>query len=158
MLVPPAKFVPPPRPKTLQIGSLQIAEQKRNLWIGEADADIAIDEMLLPEFWIHDARKLKPRDEVEVWAKDGTWLEVFIVRSVLLPDVGRPVVKVVRKDDVPLASDKKLDAKVVKGLYAAWRGPHAKWGVLRNSDKAVIKDKFETREDAESYLNEFADK
>jgi hypothetical protein len=152
----PVNFSPPPRPKTLQIGSLQVAEHKRNLWVGEADSDISIAEMLKPEFWVHDARRLRPRDEVEVWAKDGSWLEVMIVRSVLLPEIGRPVVKVLRKDDIPRSDDAAPEIKNVNGLIVKWRGPQSKWAVIRESDKEVIKDKFEVREDAEAYLNEFS--
>jgi hypothetical protein len=153
----PVNFSPPPRPKTLQIGSLQLATQRRNAWVGEADSDVSLEDMLKPEFWVHDARKYTVRDEVEVWAKDGTWLEVFIVRSVLLPEVGRPVVKVVRKDDIPRSDDKQPAATMVGGLSVKWRAG-GKWAVIRESDKEVIKDKFEVREDAEAYLNEFARK
>lgn len=157
----PAKAEPKPvvplnvhRPKTLQIGSLQAAEHKRNLWVGDADPEATLEEMLKPEFWIHDARKFKPRDEIEVWAKDGSWLEVFVVRSVVIPDVGKSVVKVIRKDDVPRSDDKLPEPKPIAGVVAKWRGPHSKWGAVRESDQEVIKDKFETREDAEAWIKE----
>lgn len=152
---PAVPFTPPARPKTLHIGSLQLAEHKRNHWSGEADAGISVEEMLKPEFWIHDARKFKARDEIEVWADDGSWLEVFVVRSVVIPEVGKAVVRVVRKDDIPRSDEKKPEARSVGGLSVKWRGPHSKHAVVRDSDNEVIKDKFETREDAEAYRDQF---
>ena len=143
------------RPRTLLLNSLQQAEHKRNLWCGETDSATTLAEMLAPEFWIHDARKLRPRDEVEVWAVDGSWLEVFVVRSVVIPEVGKSVVKVARKDDIPRSDDKNAQPTAVGGIVAKWRGPHAKWSVVRESDQHVLKEKFETREDAEGWRDQF---
>ena len=113
-------------------------------------------DMLKSEFWVHDARRLHARDEIEVWAKDGSWLEVFVVRSVVLPELGRPVVRVARKDDIPRSDDQTAEEKNVNGLIVKWRGPNSKWAVVRESDLNVIKDKFEVREDADAYLKEFS--
>lgn len=146
----------PPRPKTLAIGSVQLAEHKRNQWVGETDSATTIAEMLAPEFWIHDARKFRARDEVEVWANDGSWLEVFVVRSVSIPEMGKPVVRVVRRDDIPRADDKKPEPVAVGGLGVKWRGPHSKWAVVRDSDKEVLKDKFDTSEDAVAWRDQFS--
>lgn len=148
-------FTPPPRPKTLAIGSLQAADHKRNLWVGETDAGVTLAEMLAPEFWIHDARKFRARDEIEVWANDGSWLEVFVVRSVQIPEIGKSVVRVVRKDDIPRSDDKQAEEVILDGMSVKWRGPHSKFAVVRESDKEVLKDKFEVREDAESWLKQF---
>lgn len=148
-------FVPAPRPKTLVINSMNLAEHKRNHWVGEAMAETTLAEMLAPEFWVHDARKFRPRDEIDVWANDGSWLEVFIIRSVSIPEHGTHVVRVVRKDDIPRSDEAKTESPAVGGMIVKWRGPQSKFAVVRVSDKEVIKDKFEVREEADAWLVEF---
>lgn len=102
------------------------------------------------EYWAHVARQLKPGHEIKVVAEDGSWWMHLYVRVV---DRNRARVQVLHEvelgDTVPLAEIPQDNPFEVK-----WRGPAAKWGVVRKSDGEVIKDHLPERADANRYISE----
>lgn len=92
------------------------------------------NDLLSPEYWAHVANQLKPWARIEARAVDGTWFAEYVVL-----DVGRTWAKLhmlnqhnLTTPDVALSQANAMSPYEVK-----WRGPIAKWSVVRKSDSAV---------------------
>jgi len=103
------------------------------------------EDILKDSYWSLVAVKFKPGDLVEIHAEDGSYFAELYVRA-----AGRNWAKMalLRKVDLePVAA-----AMVSPEFEAAWKGPHRKFSVVRLSDNQIIKDGFETREQALDYI------
>lgn len=105
----------------------------------------AFEDILTDSYWSLVGYKFKPGDIIEVHAEDGSYFAELYVRA-----AGRNWAKV--------ALLRKIDLEPVAISHgspefeAAWKGPHRKFSVVRLSDNQIIKDSFETREQAVEYI------
>lgn len=126
------------------------------------DAKIAIGvppkELLVPAFWAHHSAKLRPWDEIRARAEDGTWIGTYLVL-----DSSRTWTKVhqlslhhLTTSDVSMtqASEGQVN-DFIAAHKVTYRGPH-KWSVVRASDNAVLLEGKEQKDDATSWLRDFA--
>lgn len=116
------------------------------------------EDLLVPGFWAHHAVKLKPFDEIRARAEDGTWLATYVVL-----DCSRTWAKVMQLSlhrlttaDVALtqASESEVQA-FIKAHNVVHRGPH-KWSVVRASDRAVLQQGMEQKDQAIGWLDTHA--
>jgi hypothetical protein len=116
---------------------------RQNLTVA-AKAGQTLEDLLEPKVWASIADKIKPWDRIEVIEEAGAYVaELFVVST------SRQWVRV-----VPLMY-KDLSDGGESGIVednsdheVAWRGPHAKWCVVRNSDNSVVSERNESKEAA----------
>ncbi len=124
------------------------AEFQRTVWHVFAESTLAPQDLLVPSYWAHVAEKLKPQHRIEVASESGDWwAEYFVLERG--PKWAR--VALMREMDlrqVVSASPAKL---TLDDFEIKLRGMR-KQSIVRKADKEVIKDGFESRQDAEDYL------
>jgi hypothetical protein len=106
-------------------------------------------DILKAEFWAHVADKLKPRARIEVWADNGTWWAELLVL-----EVGRGYARVhqLRFEELE-AIDSKSRTFEQGGYRIMHRGEHAKWSVVRLSDKEVVSEGHSSQGQAVDWLD-----
>lgn len=129
----------------LATNRIQLAEHMRNIWYVTPEPNTPLDALLEPKYWAHVSAKFRPRDRIEVDAEDGSYFAELIVA-----DAGRLFAKVnlLRKYELTPVEMKEISPD----FEVRWAGPHAKWRVVRKSDRGLIKEGFENRQEAEMYL------
>lgn len=121
-----------------------------NEWVADPESKTPFDAVLEPQFWAHVSAKLRPYDEVIVRAEDGSYYARLLVQ-----DAGRLFAKVAVLEKYDLAAVEVGGADAIpSGYEIKHAGPHAKWRVVRLSDRAPVKDKFETKGQAQQWLTE----
>lgn len=106
------------------------------------------EDLLRPEFWAHVARDLKPEDVMHVRTEDGSYRAELLVL-----DRGTFGAKMGVKNEYRFDSvEPSEQSSVPKGHKVEWSGPHTKFRVVRESDRKVLKDGFENKTEAFSWL------
>ena len=110
-----------------------------------------IKDMEDPAFWCHVAQKLAPGHRIEVDAEDGSFYAKFKV--VYTERMAAHVVllhhTIIDKDILP-------DVETERKKYnVRFNGPVAKWGIIRHSDKVLLEGSFETKDEANTWLDEY---
>lgn len=126
--------------------TLSAAEFAVTAYFHQPAAGVAPEAVIDPEYWAHVASTLRPGNRVEIFAEDGSWWGMLIVRAAGATDA------VVQWLDLVSLGKEQNDAVVNAAYEVKWRGPKALWGVVRRSDSAVLQDKFPVRERAEEWL------
>lgn len=123
---------------------LKLAEHAISNWVACVEQGVKREDLMKPEYWSLIAPKCKPWDQIKVLADDGTFYGEYLVLS-----CGRAWVKVFEMKFVNLTSSdvSVTQADAQDGYTVKWRGPHAKWSVIRDKDASVIHD-GEAAEDA----------
>lgn len=124
-----------------QIG--QMAEV-RNAWSVTPPAGTKVEALENPASWVNLTRFLRARDHVEAMPEDGAWLAEFVVLQKTA--IGATLFRLNYWD----LSD--TDVADTSEYFVKWRGPAAKFSVMRESDKAVLKDGFDDKGDAERWM------
>ena len=136
---------------TLAPGRFQQAEQVRTVYCATAEAGHTFQQMLHPDYWAHEARKLQPYQLVECRCDDGTFWGLALVL-----ETGRNWAKLHQIMYVPL--DTKDVAQTRSAVDEAYRieykGAHLKHVVIRNSDNAIVFDGIQRKADAQAKLAE----
>jgi hypothetical protein len=134
--------------KSILQSRFDLAEVRRNIWYATPADGTTFDEIMAPGFWVHIADRLRPTDEIVVHFEDGSGrLDLQVLSS------GRnwaSVGLIAKSDFNAPALAHGADAT----FTVKWRGPHSKWAVIRTADNDVIRDKFETEENAIFYARE----
>lgn len=122
-----------------------IAEGKRNIWVIVPELGTPYETVRdNPEFLSHVASRLRPYDRIEVFAEDGSYFAELIVRA-----AGR---QFARLSELRFVALEALRAEADTRFSVIYSGPHLKHTVLRVRDKAVLKNGFDTAEDAHGWL------
>ena len=138
-------------PQELFEARLLLAESAFTHYFVTIPALTPYSEILKPEYWVHVTKKLGKFTRLTVTTDD---MEYYA--DLLVLDVGPTwaVVKELQKFDLNNVAVLKA-AKKNQDFSLSYRGPHYKWSVIRNKDKAVIKEGFVRQEQAASFLNEY---
>jgi hypothetical protein len=134
-----------PRPVRVFENDLKSAEYVRSVYIITALPDTLPANYLEPETWAHVPElKLRQGDRIEILAADTSWYAELLVR-----------VRAGTTIHLELLQEHKFDAVVGKehdDYEAAWAGGHAKWRVLRKSDRFVMVDKLAAKSEAVAWI------
>ncbi len=123
-----------------------LASYLSNVWRVTTPDGVSEDDILRPEFWAHVAGKIRPCDEIIVVPDDQKFrLHLFVT------DAGKQWVKV---EKIGRIDFKTADAAPDASHAVKWRGPVAKWSVIRKSDGAVIRDRLESDDAAQQYARD----
>lgn len=125
---------------------LQLAQFARNVFVLTVENTVAQSDILKPIFWTHIAEKLKKGDRVEVTPEDGSWYAEFMIVS-----SSSNWAKVVPLRVIQIDSD-YVSAKALDEYYVKWASKALGFRVHRRGDGQVVKDKFETAESANTWI------
>ena len=138
----------------LHASRIQSQEFARNVWIIHPEVGTRPEDLLAPDYWSNITQQLRQKDRIEAWSEDLKWYAEYLVL-----DVGRNWAKVHLCD----ASVEELHAfepqsagSILPGHTIEYAGLVAKWRVIRDKDKATVKDKCATNGEAIAWLTEYA--
>ncbi len=114
----------------LQNGVTQ-ADYSRVIWRIVPTPGTLPEEVLVPRYYVHVAKQMKPGARIEVAPADGSWFMELYVRSATETDVN-VVVLSEHHFDIPKATPTAQEEYLVKH-----RGPRG-WSVIRKADKKVV--------------------
>ena len=129
---------------TILQNRLTAAEFNRTVWFAQPEPGTTIEEMLKPSYWAHVAKAIKKGDRIEITPTNGEWFAELYVRSTTGASVYVFKLRYV-----------EFGAKLIidEGIEVKHRGA-AGWSAVRKSDKKVLVEKAETKEDVEQWLKE----
>lgn len=127
------------------------AEYARNTHRAYPEATAQLKDVLDPSYWSHVAAKFALYDVVEVIPDGGAWYAQLLVTGCSKQHAKMSVLlaQKLRVEEAPKQEDAPKPKFVVE-----FKGPQRKWSVIRTSDKAYVKEGFDSKEDAAKWLSE----
>lgn len=122
------------------------AEFSRVVWSAVPESGTTLADMVKPEYWAHVAKFLKPGARIEIQPEDNSWFAELYVRTVKEQSAVVQVLRAVTFDEAPQA------AATAPAYFPKFCGPAAKWRVYRAVDNAVMAEKLDTREQADTWI------
>ena len=148
-----AKVAEQPERKIEQLQPIRMkpAEFARNVHVAVAHESNVPDDLSAPHYWAHVSTQLRPWELIEVRADNGLWWA-----EVLVLEAGRNYarVHVLRVIDLSKSAVKSADTIQIGGYEISFRGEFAKWSVIRQGDRAVVRDQLGTQGEAVNWVNE----
>lgn len=128
------------------------ADFARQVFYATPAAGTTIDDVMQPDYWAHVARRMNPRDIVEVVPEDGSfYARLFVLNSDKL------WAKMAKLEHVSFGEGKKPETAKSDLFEAKYAGPSAKWRVHNKSDGSLVaNDSFQTRDEAEKWILQHA--
>lgn len=134
---PPVHAKPPTR--------LLMAEHCTMTWDHTAEPGETFELCKHPGTWKNVLLNLRQGHKIHVHSAEGGWYGELYVRAISRVEINLGVLLYVKFDDgVELADDIPYETK--------WRGPTAMWSVVLKSNGDVVKDHFQTKEAATTYI------
>lgn len=130
--------------------SLALAEHACTVYYHSPEYGITIEDICKPSYWNHVARNLRPGNRIEVFAPDGQWWAMIIVRSASSIEASVAVLQHVSFNAAAVVREQESPYEV------KWRGPTAKWSIVRKSDGSVVMDELQSKEIAEQKMKNHA--
>lgn len=124
-----------------------------NCWEIEVEHGTSLDEVITPIFWTHVAKHLSMFDEIKVISESR---DIYIRLLVVGCDRLSARVHVLEHHDLSETPKFMPSAGLPKedDFFVEYAGKVGKWRFCYKDTKRPVKDKFETREEAESGLKE----
>lgn len=109
------------------------------------------DDLLAPEHFAHVSTQLRPRDRIEAWANDGSWMAQFVVL-----ESGRNWTRTAKlSEHYFTARDTAMtQASALEPYKVEYTGPASLWRVVRKVDSQVLHEGEQTEDGARSWLTE----
>ena len=124
----------------------------RQDWSVTVPHDVAMEAVLRPEFWSHNARKMNPGDEVSIVPDGLAWyVRVYVL------DRGDNWAKVIPLYTADLAAGETEEASTDTPQFdIAWKGPQWQFAVFRAGAKGEdpVAKGFRTRAEANRWVLE----
>lgn len=128
----------------LQNGITQ-ADYARVVWRLTPEPGTTPDDLLVPAYYAHVAKQLKPGAKIEVAPADGTWYAELYVRSADATSVKVALLELYTFDETQRADTEAFEIK--------HRGPKG-WSVVRTSDKAVVFENGKSKDEATKWITD----
>ena len=126
---------------------IKLAEYARQVHRVTTPEGITYPEILASEFWAHVSGTFTKGDLIEVFAEDSSWYAQLLVL-----DCSRLHAKVASLVYQSLAVKAKRAEDTA--FSVEFKGPNRKWSVIRKKDKEIVKENFESKDDANVWLDE----
>lgn len=117
-------------------------------WTVTVESGTSLEDVLNPAFFSNVANRLRPYDRIRVRVDTGEFYAELLVLH-----CGKTWAKTVKLYSFDLT--KKTAEKVETGseeYRVQYRGPHLKFCVIRVSDNQPVKERLDTKLDAEAWL------
>lgn len=139
-------------------GHLQLFEQVSLRYDAVIPHGVKPESMLVPGFWAHSAVKLTPYNEIRARAEDGTWIADLIVLDCSRTWARVKILHMHQLSSADVAQSQGAEVEV-RAFIAAhkviFRGQH-RFSVVREADRAVIKEGIEQKDQAVQWLEAHA--
>lgn len=115
---------------------------------------VTLEDIKQPAFYAHVGQFLKPFDTITVSSDDMTlYAEVLVLAA----ERTAATVTVLREYDLTKAEVVKYESENFESsdFEIKWRGPAAKFTILRKDDNAIIREGIPSKEEAEKSLKEY---
>ena len=126
----------------LQNGITQ-ADYARVVWRLTPEAGTTPEDILVPAYYAHVAKQLKPGAKIEVTPVDGSWYAELYVRSSDAISAKVALLELYTFDEVAQVEAAAFEIK--------HRGPKG-WSVVRTSDKAVVFENGKAKDEASQWI------
>lgn len=136
------------KPVPLTEPRIQESSFMRTSWFVTAQPNTKVSDLLDVEFWRHVASKFKPLDIIEAVTEDGLWYARLLVVSC---DRVWAKVKLLEEHDLT-AEAKEMPTSSNDDYVVKWKGPLAKYCVVRKSDGITLKDGLTSQLDGLQWL------
>lgn len=127
--------------------SILPAEQTILSYYHVAPAGVTLQDILDPAYWTHVAFKLRPHYRIIVDAEDGAWVAELFVRYASRQEARCAVLSFTE-----IEGKVEMPADAAPEFEVRWRGPTAKWSVVRLSDGEIMTDGKQDKKAAEQWL------
>lgn len=124
----------------------RLAEYVLRSWSASPESGTKIADVLNPLFWSHISANLKINDKIIVTPQGGAFYAELLVKD--CGKFGAHVVELVFKSLHEEAGEETPGTR----YEAKYRGPHAKWSVLRLSDNEILVEGLATKDEAALWL------
>ena len=133
-------------------GRFSETEHKNHSWTITVEDGTSIEDVLNPAFLANVAHNLRPYDIIHVRVDSDEWYT-----QLLVVDCGRNWAKMIKLLEVKLAYEgEEPPVGVHTGLFTVeFKGQHNKWCVIRQSDKALIKEQCASKQEANAWLSTY---
>ena len=131
---------------------MHLAEHERNVHVITVEVGVEREHLKDTAFWSLVSNKLRPYDRIEVRRDDGLFYAEYLVLA-----CDRSLAKVYEMSyhNLTTSDVAQTEAALKKDDFdVKYRGPHSKHSVIRKSDGAVIKEEFQTRDEAEAWMKQ----
>lgn len=137
---------------SLNPSRFSLDETANQNWTLTVEAGTTLDDVLKPEFLSNVAAKMRPYDRVRVRIDTGEWYAELLVLT-----CGRAWAKLIPIFTLPLMDNKveEMESDALDQYFIKFQGPHLKFCVLRKSDKEIIKEQCETKQEAHGWLTSY---
>lgn len=122
------------------------AEYVRTVWAVKPEPGTTVEDLKQKEYWSHVAKTVSVGDRIEAVPEDNSWFAEFLIKAKTEVDVTVILLRYVSTEEKAAANDDEFTIMFAGG---------AKWRVLRNSDKAILIDKLDSRDEAAAWLNKY---
>jgi hypothetical protein len=120
---------------------VSLAEQVQNRYAAVIESGRKYEDVFEPAFWAHVAERLKVGDVIEVRNDEQTYFAMLYVRD--CDRLWARVDEIVKRD-----FEQSKSENTIEGISVEHKGPHLKFCVYRNTDRAMLQSGFATRVDA----------
>lgn len=143
---------PPAGERNLQLSParMQGREYENNEWNITVESSWTMDDVVKPIFWSSVWQKLRRYDEITVRVDDGSWWA-----RILVTQVGTGYAFVRALSFIDLTAAVATAPAALEGFELRELGPFKKWCVIRTADSFVLKEKCESRVDAQTWLDHY---
>lgn len=128
------------------------AEFVRTVWHVDVPFGTEPDDLLVASYWAHQSHRLRQNDVIECLWEDGSG---FAHLRVLGCGHGWAKVALVQKGKFESFVPEQLN-RILPGHVVKYVNNFAKWSVIREADKRVLKDKCDTEGEACTWLANYA--
>ena len=125
-------------------------EFARNVWCVTVDNTVSVETLSDPRFWVSTSNFFKIGDHIEAMPEDGSWWAHLIVRNVERSSIKTGLINHTHFEDAAVPSESFGDFEV------KWRGPKARFGVIRKMDGNCLHAGFMTKTEAMGWAMEHA--
>ncbi len=129
----------------LHYGRLLSVEHARRELVANIPAGTSLETVLNPEYWSHYTKDITPNTIIECMCEDGSWEASLRVMFVSQTEVQTQVRWKATYDKVDVVEESETH-------FIKWISPANKFGVVRTSDKTVVKDGFYPKKQAQQFL------
>ena len=123
----------------------------RSEYLCTAHPNTTPEDLLAPEYWAHISAQLRPRDRIEAWANDGSWMAEYVVL-----EAGRNWARphLLQVYHFTSGDQAMTQADAMSPYEILHRGPHCQWSVIRKVDREVMHEGEATMDGAVAWLKE----
>ena len=134
---------------------LQQGEFALLTWVVTPEIGTTIETVLKPEYWSHVAKSLKPWHRIEVRDPGFGWIAYLRVK-----DAGAQWANVHLEGIVELARKAApavppLEMPDTSDFEIKWRGPVARWSIIRVVDKVTMVENIKHKDEAIVWLRSY---